>query len=397
MAEGGFTELSYKKQTGINVPATGQYTKINHKEVTFKLDKGKEVAKDITGTREYSRVKKKSKSTDGGFVSCLEFDNFDEILEGALGGSWSDVAGGTGGGVITAGAAASNLEITFTEEAQAGDGGVISLGTGITFDILKDQVIFIKNAPDESNNGAFIVKSVSNRDITVNSPLTTATYEATTVIAGDRLRNANVQSFYSFEIAHLDIAKSFQLTDQIVANTEFKFVSEEEIDFNFSFIGRDKIPSNIRISDPIPATKTKMPDFIVGDNVDGVFFDYETIETCKLEEFSLKIDNQTEAKKGVAIMGMCRARMKPILASGDMTLTLSDLTEFNKFYNDTPFNFTIIQADSLGNKYALTMPDVEYTTESTDMTDLEEEVPEEHEFIATTNGVFTIQICKCAA
>lgn len=396
MAESSRVGLSFRKESEWGEEADGQYKYTNFSEESFSLNKTKERSSRILKTREYSGLISKSQDVEGGYNFSLQSGNADEIFESSLMSVWSDIVGGSGGGSITAGASGSNLEITFTIETGTGIGGIITFGSSISApSILKDQVIFVSETPSAVNDGAFIVKEViDTHNFKVNSALVTATYESLTVIAGDVIRNGNTISSFTFEREHSDISKFFQYLGSTISTTEITIEPENEIMVNFSFIGKDETTSDTTVSTGTPVDASDKPEFVVGDNIDGVYFDYELVANCLVSDFNFTIDNQTEGRKAIAVFGSCAPRIKPIDVNGSITLWFEDFTEYNKYINDTPFQLTVIASDSLGNKYAFTLEQVEYSSGTVNVGSAEDEVPEEHEFMSSTNGIYTVQICK---
>lgn len=395
MAEGSRVSLRYIKETEYGVTPDGQMTAVNFTEESFALSKTKEKSKKILPTREYSGVVSKTEMTEGGFGNPLQAVNTDELLEGVLMSSWADVIGGTGGGKITAGATASNLDIVFAEEAVPGDGGTITFGSAVTVVIVKDQVIFVNGTPNTGeNDGAYLVKDITGKVVTVNAPLVDATYQADCIVSGDMIRNGNTIQSYTFERAHLDITKFFQYIGEVLANMEVTWEPENELMVAFEYSGKGETRSSATASNPTPDANVDTPDFMVGEDVDGVFFDYEVQAACLIQALSFKVDNQTEGRKSIAVFGPCAQRIKPIDITGSMTMFFNDLLTYNKFPDDVPFQLCIIQADSLGNKYAFTLANIEFTTGTANAKDMESEVPEEHDFQGSTDGAFTVQFCK---
>lgn len=394
MAEGSRVAIRLIEELEWGVTPDAQFSDLNWSEESLNIKREKERKKTILQTREKPGLVAKTQSADGDIKTILQAGNVSSLLEGAFGAAWIDVVGGTGGGSITAGASGSNLEITFATESVAGDGGTITFGSGITIDILKDQVIFIHNAPDSANNGAFIVKDVVGQVVQVNSPLADAVYEDTAVVAGDRLRNGDTLKSYSIERAHLDINVFFLYAGMVVETLEFGFAPEEELNADFTFMGKGGITSTSTSSNPAASTAVDNPDFVTGKNVQGVYIDYDALANCKVEEMSIKIDNGAEGRKSVAVFGPCAVRIKPIDVTGSIVLFFEDLSYYNQYINDDYFQLTYIIADSLGNIFAFTLARVEFSDATTNTSDAEDQVPEEYEFSASPNGVFTVQICK---
>lgn len=394
MGEGSRVAIRYKKETVYGVPPTGEYRELGFEEESFILDRQKEKSKRVLQTREYSHYTAKTQMTTGGFKNPLQAYNTDELFEGVLMSSWIDITGGSGGGFITAGASGSNLEISFTAEAGAGVGGLITFGSGVSITLLKDQVIFVNGTTDAENDGSYIIKEIAGNQITVNSPLTTAIYEAGCEVHSDMLRNGATISSYTFERAHLDIDSFFQYVGEVCSTLEIGFESETEVSLSFDFLGKDELDSTESISSPLPTASPVNPDFVCGDNVDGVFIDYVLQPECLIQSLSFKVDNQTESKKSIAVFGPCKQRIKPIDVTGSITMSMDDMTNYIKYKNDITLQLCLIIGDSLGNKFSFTSADTEFTSASANVSDAEDEVPEEHDFGCTTNGAFTFQICK---
>lgn len=396
MAENSRIALSYKKQTTFGTRATGQYNYMNFDSEELNFDKAKERKNKILPTGERAGLVSKTKIVNGPISTMLQFSNVDTFLASLLRSSWSDVIGGTGGGTITAGATASNLDFVFNEETGAGVGGIITLGSSVSHSILKDQIIYI-NAADEANTGSFIVIDVSGNDIQVNTPLTDATYQTGATIKGDILRNANTIEFYTFQREYQDIGEFIAYDDCAVSEGEFTFEPENEVEVNLTLIGSNAETLTETASTGTPIAATTNPEIMVGEDVTGVYFDNELMADCLIAKLDFKVSNDTQARKSIAVFGPCNLRNKPIDVTGNITIMFPDLTEYDKYIDDDVFKLDYLFADSLGNEYAITFSQTEYKTAAVNFTDIEEEVPEEHELTMSTNGIYTIQICRNAA
>lgn len=399
MAEGSRVQLSYIKEVSYGVTPAGQFTALSFQSETFNLNKTKDKKKKVLPTREYAGLTSKTEMTEGGFENPLEALTFDELFEGVLMASWVGILGnGSGVDKISAGLAASNLELTFTTEVGAGVGGTIVFGSAYALDIVKDQWLFVVGTPNSGeNDGAYIVKSIAGNTVTVNNPLVTATYEATCDISGDRLRNGSQLVSYSFERSHLDIGAYFVYSGEVLGSLEVKFESEEDVMLTFDYMGKSESEDTNMTSSPAPAALVDQPYFVTGDNVEGVFIDYVALSDCAVQDLTFKIDNQVESRKSIAVFGPCAQRIKPIDVSGSITMFFENLTNYSKYPLDTEFQLALAIGDSNNIKYGFTLASVEFTTGKTNVDDAENEVPEEHDFMATTDGSFTVQICKSIA
>lgn len=401
MAEGSRAALGFIEEVTWGVtPSPAQLQLIDFQEESFVLNKTKERKKRVLPTREYAGMTSKTQETEGGFKTTLQAENTDALMQGVMMSVWADIIGGTGGGIITAGLTSGNLDIEFTIETGAGVGGIITFGSSVAApSILLDQVIFADGTDNSGeNDGSFIVTEViDTHNFRVNDPLVSAVYESGCVISGDVIRNGSTIKSYTFEHAQLDIAKFLQYVGETVKTLDVAFEPEEEIMLEFDFLGKEETTSSTTISSPAALAAPNNPDFVCGDNVDGVYIDYIALAECLVQKLDLSVDNQTEGRKSIAVFGPCNARIKPIDVTGAITLYFDDLTHYNKYPLDTEFQLAILISDSDGNKFAITLAKTEFTTGSVNITDMEDEVPEEHEFAVSTNGVFTVQFCKAAA
>lgn len=404
MAESSRTSLRYIKETTFGVAPTGEYTPVNFTEENFTLNRTKDRKKKILPTREYSGMNSKTESTEGGFKNPLQITNTDELFEGVLMSSWGGIENNVEGSKLIAGAAGSNLDIIFTQELSSGAGGIIIFGTGHTnITLLLDQWLFVSGteATGADNNGAYIVTEVINaQEYRVNAPLVTGAYQAADCeISSDVIRNGSTIASYQFERAHLDINKFFQYAGQVLSTMEIMFTPETEVELSFDFMGKNETISDVTISSPAPTSNAgpDVPDFITGDNVKGVFIDYVELAECLIQELKISIDNQTETRKSIAVFGPCGARIKPIDVTGNINLFFNDTTQYQKYPLDTEFQLAIAISDPNGMTYGFTLASTEFTTGAANASDMEDEVIEEHEFAVSTNGVFTVQICKSVA
>lgn len=396
MAENSRIAFSFRKQTAFGVKATGQYNYFNFDSEELAYDRGKERKKTILPTGERAGLISKAESVEGAIETILQFNNTDAFIASLLRSSWSDVIGGTGGGIITAGLQSSNLEFSFIAEEIPGEGGIIELGSNVSHSILKDQIIFV-NTVDEENTGSFIVLNVIGNAIYVNTPLITAMYQTGATIKGDIIRNGNLIDYYTFERFYSDINEYITYLSCVVSEGEFTFEPENEVFFNFSLMGQTSEVNSSSSSTGTPIAVVTTPEFSVGENVEGVYFDNELMSNCLIGNLDFKVNNDTEGRRSIAVFGPCNMRNKAIDVTGNITIWFPDLTEYTKFVQDTKFKIDYIIGDSLNNRYSFTFPQVEYKTAAVNFTDLEEEIPEEHEMVMSSNGIYTIQICKKSA
>lgn len=397
MAESSRVAISFREQVDISTKSVGQYQYLNFEEETLKKEITKDPSKRILPNRENSGLIPKTQIINGNIAYPLQAQNFDSFFAACLRNSWVDVANGTGGGTIVAGALASNLELTFAEESGAGVGGKITLGSGITFNILLGQAIFVSNAADAENNGVFLVKAINGNELTVNSPLTNATYQTNTVIAGDRLRNGSTQKYFTIEREHQDVSKFFDFIGASIASVEITFEAENPVQVNFELLGKEETNASITSSTGTPLAAPEGPEFIVGDSVEGVFINYEAVNECLVQSFSLKIDNQSESRKAIAVFGPCAIRDKSIVVNGSTALLFTDFTYYSKYIDNSGITLSIITKDSLDNYYVFTLSRLQFATGNVNATDMDEEAPEEHEFSCSTDNGFTIEISKLTA
>jgi hypothetical protein len=263
---------------------------------------------------------------------------------------------------IAAGATADTLDIV-TNTA-----GTITLGAAHSHNIVAGQWILAGGFTASNLNGVYHrVVSVAGNVLTVSPvPATTETNQTSGWISGSVLRNAPdaasiVQKSYTLQKRFNDAtAVTYQNLAGMIADTmSLSFETGSILTGSFGFMGKGSEIGTSQIAGAvdIDATTTDVMNSV--SNLQNIEFD-DTDTTACLVSMSLETTGNLRAQNcigSLAAVGVGTGRLE---ITGDVTLFFENITEYNKFLNNTSFKVSFRVQDVYNNAYVITLPKVKY-------------------------------------
>lgn len=247
--------------------------------------------------------------------------------------------------------------------------GTVTFGSAITHNIVEGQWIQLGGFVATNLNGVYHrVTAVSGNVLTVSpAPLTTEAGNATGAwVSSARLRNAPTaatitQKPFTLQKRFNDATSVIyqNLTGMVVEGMSMSFDTGSILTGSFNFIGKASTIGTTQISGAtdVAATTTDVMNSV--SNLQNIEFD-DTDTTACLVSMTLDTTGNLRAQNCVGSLpavGIGTGRQE---ITGSITLFFEDVTEYNKFLNNTSFKISFRVQDSAGNAYAITLPKVKY-------------------------------------
>lgn len=316
---------------------------------------------ELRSDRMVSDTVQVGQTTSGNIDFELSFGTYDSLMESALYSAFVPIDSGNTSDVITAGASGSNLEISVS------DTGTITLGSAYTIDVAVGQWVYLNNATTPANNNYYRVTGVAGNVLTVSpSPDTTEVLEATSTLSSSRLRNApnaagiTEKSFTVQKVFNDTTVPTYQNFTGMIADTmSLNFEVGSILSGSFGFMGRaaDIGTSQIAGATTVSATTTDVMNSV--SNLNNIEFD-DADTSASLLSMTLETTGNLRAQKAIGSLPSVGVGTGRLEITGSISLYFEDITEYNKFLQNTSFKVSFRVNDSAGNAYIVTLPKVKY-------------------------------------
>lgn len=263
---------------------------------------------------------------------------------------------------IAADATADNLDIATNTS------GTITLGSSHVHNIVAGQWINTGGFTDAGLNGVYHrVTSVSGNVLTVTpAPSATETAESAAWISSARLRNAPsaatiTQKSFTLQKRFNDATSVVyqNLTGMVADTMSMSFDTGSILTGSFGFIGQASNIGTTQIAGATDTGTTTTDVMNAVSNLQNIEFD-DTDTTACLVNMTLDTTGNLRAQNcigNLAAVGVGTGRQE---ITGSITLFFEDITEYNKFLNNTEFKLSFRLQDGSGNAYVVTLPKVKY-------------------------------------
>jgi len=231
-----------------------------------------------------------------------------------------------------------------------------STGSFITDGAVAGQMIRTTGATNTANNGVWTIVSVAALAIVVaESGFVTETASANVKINGYHASNGVVESSFSVEARYTDIAQ-YEVFTGVMVNALRMSAAPSAI----PTIGFDLLAKNATITGASLGTPT----------------DVDTAEPCDTYNGVLKIAGTDKAivtgldftaawgREGQQVLGantVAGISANKLEVGGKMSVFWEDLTEYNRFVNETAFSLEYRMQDPTGNALIVRFPNCKYT------------------------------------
>lgn len=329
-------------------PANPAWKSLRYTGGNMRLNKDSIQSAELDGSREVADIRLGQNQTSGDISIEMSYGSHDDLLEAALGGSWS--TGATGGPIevnVNSGAK------TFTRTV--GDWTLV---------VEEGDIIKFSGYSNAGNNGTFYVTNVTTLVLTVackDSLLTTEANLAVSFVVADKLQVGTTRKTFAILTHYADAAGGageYHITNGVeITGFSFDVSVNAIVTGTLNTIGRSYSPDTALPggSTFVPTTKTE-----TFAGVDGRIFENEgvlgyvtsvsiTHDTASSAQFEIGSSNVSFIEKGRA----------------NTTLSMStffyDSSLLQKFINETE---TRVQVTAVGNdgSMAFYFPRVIYTS-----------------------------------
>lgn len=350
-------------------------------------------SEEIRSDRQVTDLVQTSASVEGDVNWELSYGAQDDLLEGALQSDWVGV-GGTTTETITSAETASNLDFTL-----ASAGNTITFGSSVTHDIVAGQ--WIELTGSASDDGYHLVTAVSSQELTVESISGDEVLDETdaATVTGARLRNGTTEKSYTLEKEFNDITQLISYTGCEVNQMTMNFATGSIVNGTFSMIGGDSAidTSTVGTGSANAAPTNDVMNAV--SNIGSLREGGTEVTSAYLNEISLTLNNNLRGQEAVGNLGFIGVGTGRCDVTGSFTAYFEDQTLYNKYLNGTRTSLDIRVADSDGNAYIISMPEMEYDGGTVVADGGNADVMVSLNFTAIRDATYdnTIQICRFAA
>ena len=263
---------------------------------------------------------------------------------------------------IAADATVDNLDIDMQT------GGDIVFGSSHAHNLVVGQWINTGGFADSSLNGVYHrVTAVSGNTVTVTpAPAANETNQAGGWVSSSRLRNAPTAATVTQK--PFTIQKRFNdatsvvyqnLTGMIAEGMSLSFDTGSILTGSFNFVGRGSAIGTTQIAGATDAGATTTDVMNAVSNLQNIEFDDADTSAC-LVSMTMETAGNLRAQQCIGSLpavGIGTGRQE---ITGSITLFFEDITEYQKFLDNTSFKISFRVQDAAGNAYVFTLPKVKY-------------------------------------
>lgn len=347
-------QLSYIKETTYGTtPVAGNGRNLRMTGESLDFNVSKEQSKEIRADRQVAGATSVDASVTGGFQFHMQYAEYDQFLEGAMGNLYS-VYGTLGVGT------------TFTATFATGSitAGVAPTGTSDFSTNLQRGQWFKMIAPANANDGKYFrVHSVTAPTTTVitldpSTPATAGAGVANCAVATSRIANGTTLMSFSLEENFTDITQFLTYKGCGVNKMALTLNSAALADGSFDFIGASMTRLGVT---SLPGSASVSNVFEIMNTPKGIGNLWENgapITTTFIKTMSINVDNNLRAQKALGTFGNVGLGQGDFAVSGQIEVYFADGTIIDKFLADTYTALTVTVADPAKNGYAFSMPRV---------------------------------------
>lgn len=349
------TQVRYIEETAFGVtPVAGNPNNLRMTGESLDFGVTTEKSKEIRSDRQKTDLVIVGAAASGGVNFELSYNEYDDLIEAGLQGTWA--VHGTGGvGTAFSGTFATN-SIT-AAIAPTGTSAFTTLAQGQWFRVV---------APGSANDGLFArVHATTAPTATVITldaltPMTVASGVAGCQVQTSRLVNGVTQRSFSVEKEFADISQFFRYRGMTNGKLSLSFQSGSIVNGSVDFMGKDCVRAG---ATGMPGVAVASTAFAVMNAVSGVGNIYEggaALAGTFIKSLTLDVDNKLRGRTAIGTLGNVSIGAGAIEAVGTMEVYLADGTLYDKFINNTASSLILRASDAAGNGYVITLPKLKY-------------------------------------
>lgn len=350
MANGSRHSMAYVAEASYGVtPATPAFKSLRHTSTSLALSKETLESEELRQDRQVADVRHGAFQVGGDMGIELSYGAYDDLLQAALGGTWSTVKDST----VTSLSAASG---SFTR----------ATGSFVTDGFAVGDVVTASGFATAGNNGRFLVTAVVALTLTV-TPLQGQTMGADVSAAGRQViaragvKTGQTRRSFTVERNFADIAgvdKPYhRFTGVEVNGLELQIAANAMVKGSFTFFGQGMATATTAIAgSTYTASAANSPlDSFTGALVEG------GVAIAVITEMQLNLENGLEPRFVVGSKQSLQASIGRSKVSGTVTAYFENSLLLDKFINETESSLEFSLPDAQGNAYRIFLPRIKYT------------------------------------
>lgn len=349
MANGSRHSMAHVAEVTYGVtPATPAFKPLRHTSTTLALSKEVLESEELRSDRQKTDVRHGAYQVGGDMGFELSYGSYDDLIQAALGGTWSTVKDST---VISLSAAAGS----FTR----------ATGSFVTDGFVVGDVVTSSGFATAGNNGRFVVTAVVALTLTV-TPLQGQTMASDVAAAGRQVisrsgvRTGVVRRSFTIERLFGDVAgvdKPYHRFTGVEVNMmELQIAANAMTKGSFGFMGRDMVTATAAIAGSTYAAPTSTSPL---DSFTGALVENGAV-IAVVTEMQLNVENGLEARFVVGSKQTLQPSIARANVSGTITAYFENSLLLDKFINETESSLEFSLPDAAGNVYRIFLPRIKY-------------------------------------
>lgn len=275
----------------------------------------------------------------------FSFESFDDMLEGALFGTW------------TTPYTLTNQTVTVNATAKT---FARATGSWITDGVMVGDKIVTTGFEEAGNNGTFLVSEVSELTITcaTASDLVNVTDDTGVGVTTtrQRLKQGTTSKSFTFEEGFVDITQYQNLVGAMINTLSLSISTNAMVTGSFGIIGKGASAfSSVSLDDSPETAPTSDPfDSYTGSLTEGG-------ASAVVTAVNLSLNNGLEALFACFADMAHRVGVGRANLTGSLSAFFENAVTANKFLNETESALVFSLVDLDGNSYTFTVPRIKYT------------------------------------
>lgn len=220
------------------------------------------------------------------------------------------------------------------------------------------------------------------------------TWEASGSLVSTAQNGVFYQPFY-MERGHTDIDQYLKFVGMACNVWTMTLADQALVTGAYSFVGLSSTMEDVITTGATYTEPTLNPIFSTVSNIPEISIGGVPVESCKIKELTMEVNNNVTPKTGLGTLGACETNAHRLSLTGTMTLYFEDETMYNNLLTGTAFAVTWTLTDNDSNSYKFTLPRVKLNTDDIPVTGVDDDVMENAGFEAlyddTTGAVIIVE------
>ena len=253
----------------------------------------------------------------------------------------------------------------------------------------------------DNNDYCQVVSIATSKLIVSGSTLINESGVTGTIVNGGMLRNGVTQHSYSIEKEFADIGQFASFAGMEVDTFSLEIASNAIVTGTLGFMGRTAGNGQVTIGTGAPLEAPTNDVYNATSNMAsireaGVALSSSTFFATAI---STSVANGLRGQKAVAVEGSVGIGKGRCEVTGSLSAYFVNEVLLEKFLNNTATSLDYRLTDEAGNTYIVTMPEVKYSSATTDLSGIDADVLIPLDYQALRDPVlgFTIQVDRFAA